>query len=246
MCTDEFFVIFLCFAIKYWEHFHLFFVFDAGKRRITTQTDYAAHHLSQNLQRASKGFIQYVLSSFPSPQFVPIGVWSTIAPPRLYLRDHYHSPLHLLVISKNNSSFCLFNASFISIIWGKCVFFLSRTRFTEKAFCFFPGRLVCGFMQFLFLLHLMSSLPYLATDVFSVFSVQCLPLSAPLLLASSPMPFLSLPSLPPPMFSRLMPSEVAGPGRRSCKFTQQHTSLTGERRAPKIAQTAIGERGPKW
>lgn len=43
-----------------------------------------------------------------------------------------------------------------------------------------------------------------------------------------------------------MPSEVAGPGRRSCKFTQQHTSLTGESRAPKIAQTAIGERGPKW
>lgn len=45
------------------------------------------------------------------------------------------------------------------------------------------------------------------------------------------------------MFSRLMPSEVAGPGRWSCKFTQQHTSPTGERRAPKIAQTAIGEKG---
>ena len=46
--------------------------------------------------------------------------------------------------------------------------------------------------------------------------------------------------------SRLMPSEVAGTGRRSCKFTQLHTSLTGERGALKIAQTAIGERGSKW
>lgn len=60
--------------------------------------------------------------------------------------------------------------------------------------------------------------------------------------------FAIFPSHPsyPPMFCRLMPSEVADLGRWSCKFTQQHTSLTGERRAPKIAQTAIGERGPKW
>lgn len=69
-------------------------------------------------------------------------------------------------------------------------------------------------------------------------------------LCSSPSSILAvpLPSHPshPSIFSQLMPSEVAGPGRRSCKFTQQHTSLTGESSAPKIAQTAIGERGPKW
>lgn len=42
-----------------------------------------------------------------------------------------------------------------------------------------------------------------------------------------------------------VPSEVTGRGRRSCRFTQQHTSPPGKRRTPKIAQIALGEWGPK-
>lgn len=51
----------------------------------------------------------------------------------------------------------------------------------------------------------------------------------------------SPPFPPPPFPPMLMPSEVAGPAYQSCRFTQQHTSLKGERRAPEIAHNSNWE-----
>lgn len=177
--------------------------------------------LRSSLNQASWGFTEFVLLSLFFVAVCSSCVRSTIVPPLL----HNHSLL--LPVLSHQEHFAFLQIS-LHVFHSRQRDFSPLTVIFDQARSSFP----------LFLSLIMSSVssypnlhvPLLSFIILVVF--LSFHSSSPSCICADSL----LSHLANRSFFPSMPSEVARPGCRSCKFTQQHTSPTGERRAPKIAQ----------